>query len=46
MKSCSLTMLGSGDVTESDIDGLSIFRFMKHPKLIAKIQVNCSSLKP
>ena len=31
-------MLASGAVTEEDIDGLALFRFAKHPKLIPKIQ--------
>lgn len=33
-----LHVLASGDVTEADIDGLTLFRFAKHPRLAPKIQ--------
>ena len=34
-----LHVLSNGDVTEADIDGLSLFRFSEHPKLKPKISV-------
>ena len=39
--------LSNGDVTEADIDGLSLFRFSEHPKLKPKIWVRrgCPSLR-
>eukprot|EP00966_Prymnesium_polylepis_P256589 5927314-Prymnesium_polylepis.1 len=33
-----LHVLASGEVTEADIDSLSLFRMAKHPKLAPKIQ--------
>ena len=41
-----LDVLKSGSVTESDIDGLSVFRFSKHPRLAPKIQVHRGRLEP
>ena len=37
-----LHVLASGEVTEADIDGLLIFRFSKHPKLMPHIEVGPS----
>ena len=36
-----LHVLANGEVTEADIDGLSLFRFSEHPKLKPKILVRC-----
>ena len=43
-----LHVLSNGDVTEADIDGISLFRFSEHPKLKPKIQVRrrgCPSVR-